>query len=290
MSGHGIIGFPLIQSLSPQLHNPAFHSIGQKVGYKKFEIAPAKFESDILELLGNSQSLGFNITIPYKEQIAAYCSRLSEEAEQIGAVNTLVREKNGSWVGHNTDWFGFKIPLNQYTEQIRKVLITGAGGSARAIVFALLQFPGIEKIHILNRNTERAEILLSPFRKRTRAELSFEEHALDGSPFQGSEYDLIVNTTPLGSLKEINSQAIKPINLKPGTICYDLIYNPKLTLFLMNALLENPGVIILNGWPMLVLQAAQSFKLWSGKAFSKEWIKRLLPLGNQSFSSSALSA
>ncbi len=289
MAVYGIIGFPLVQSLSPQLHNPAFRFITREDTYQKFEIDPAAFDDRIGQLLKDPQSQGFNITIPFKEQILPYCSRLSPEAGRIGAVNTLARDEDGRWVGHNSDWFGFITPLDQHQNLLKKVLIAGAGGSARAVVYALLRRQNIQKIHILNRNVRRAEMIIQAFSDHAEVELSCHYHPLDGSEFKSKEFDLVVNTTPLGSVKEKNSLAIFPTRLNPGAVCYDLIYNPAKTLFLQKAVQENTGISVINGWPMLVWQASQSFKIWTGGAFPGQWLNQLLPDGNQSFSSSVLS-
>lgn len=266
-----IIGFPLKHSFSPFIHNRAFHDLKLNARYEKIEITPQNFEKDILSLKKSSLA-GFNVTIPFKEKILPFVDSLSAEAQKIGAVNTI-KAVEGRWHGFNTDWLGFLKPIEQEAEHIKSCLLLGAGGAARGVLFALLQFPAIQTILIANRTKQRANDLKKSFgfnRSTQISTISLKELEALAKPF-----DLIVNTTSVGMTDHQADPLINPEHFAhSNTIVYDLIYNPLKTILLQQA--EVLGLKTINGLPMLIFQAEEAFKIWTGLSYPPQTIQFLL--------------
>lgn len=199
---------------------------------------------DAQKHLDNNEFIGFNVTIPYKEAIIPLLDALSPEAQQIGAVNTLVRQEQ-QWIGHNTDWIGFWQSLkNQCTTLPKNALILGNGGASKAIVFALK-----------NNNIKTTIVARNP---KNLQEIPWEN--LSNPLIQ--THDLIVNTTPVGTYPNIqNAPKIPYEAITKHHILFDLIYNPQQTTFLKNG--KDQGAKTINGHEMLIHQAEEAFRLWN---------------------------
>jgi shikimate dehydrogenase len=202
---------------------------------------------------------------------------VKESARRIGAVNTIVNNK-GILTGYNTDVIGFKRSLQEdgkFTIKKKKAVILGAGGAARAVVYALLE-EGIEGICIFNRTPEKAEKIkkdLSPFFPGSNINIfPLEEERLKDKI---EESHLLVNATSLGMPPKIDNTPLPDEKLfHPNLLVYDLIYHPAKTFFLRQA--EKAGAKIINGLPMLVYQGIESFYLWTGlKSEGKEVLKMI---------------
>jgi len=208
---------------------------------------------------------GVNITFPYKEKVIEFLDEVEESARRIGAVNTIVNNK-GILTGYNTDVIGFKKSLQdngKFVIKEKKAVILGAGGAARAVVYALLE-EGIEEIGIFNRTLEKAEKIkqdFSPFFPGSSIKIfSFGQ---DNIKDKIKEANLLVNATSLGMPSKIDNTPLSDEKLfHPDLLVYDLIYHPAKTLFLRQA--EKAGAKIINGLPMLVYQGIESFYLWTG--------------------------
>jgi len=187
---------------------------------------------------------GLNVTIPYKKEIIPFLDKLSEEAETIGAVNTIVWDPSGKTVGHNTDHVGFtKALLEQVHSAPTKALVLGTGGASKAIQYAL------DKIHckylMVSRNPQKNQ-------------LSYDDLNSDIL----NSVELIINTTPLGTFPNISDAPPIPYNLLHSKhFLFDLIYNPEETQFLKEG--KSRGCKITNGYKMLVYQAEKSWELWN---------------------------
>jgi len=262
---YAILGYPLSHSVSPQIHNRAFSFYNLQGEYTKLSIAPNEFE-EMISRLKEEDWKGFNVTIPFKERILKQLDRIEPAAGRIGAVNTIKTE-NGKWSGYNTDYYGFLEPLSQVSTNIKTVLIFGAGGAARAVLYGLLAAIKPEKIFIVNRTVERAEALIRDMGKPLKAEfqlITFQEiHDVR------IHFDLLINTTSLGTLgkdnlPELNLEKI----MQPSGILYDLVYNPPSTAFLEQG--RAGGYVTINGLPMLLGQAAAAFKIWTGLDYPSE--------------------
>jgi len=260
----GVIGKNIENSLSPLFHNQIILKHSLNFCYLPFKVA----ETDLSEAIQGIRALnirGVNITFPYKEKVIKFLDKVEESARRIGAINTIVNNK-GILIGYNTDVIGFKKSLQEdgkFTIKGEKAVILGAGGAARAVVYALLE-EGIEEISIFNRTLEKAEkvkLALSPFSPKSRINIfPLEERRLKGKI---EESHLLVNTTSLGMPPRVDNTPLPDEKLfHPDLLVYDLIYHPARTLFLRQA--ERAGAKIINGLPMLVYQGIESFYLWTG--------------------------
>lgn len=257
----GLIGWPTRHSLSPIMHNAAFSNLGINWSYVPLPVQPGRIKGAISGLL----ALGFrgaNVTIPHKQAVIPFLHKLSPEAKAIGAVNTIVVEKNGTLVGHNTDSSGFIASLRQseFEPQGKEAIVIGAGGSARAAVYGLLA-AGTKRITVLNRTLAQAEGLISAFvDERLHA-----EKLSSGTLIKAAgDGDLLVNATPAGMWPNIDG-SIWPDNVPvPRHLTvFDLVYNPVETHLLQQASVS--GARAISGLEMLLFQGAAAFALWTGK-------------------------
>jgi len=272
----GIIGKNIENSLSPLIHNQIIFKYSLNFCYLPFKVT----ENDLSQAIQGIKALnirGVNITFPYKEKVIEFLDELEESARRIGAVNTIVNNK-GILTGYNTDVIGFKKSLQEDGKFIikkKKAVIFGAGGAARAVVYALLE-EEIEEICIFNRTLEKAKKIkqnLLPFFPRSNINIfPLEKEKLKDKI---EEAPLLVNTTSLGMPPKIDNTPLPDEKLfHPNLLVYDLIYHPAKTLFLRQA--ERAGVKIINGLPMLVYQGIESFHLWTGlKPEGKEVLKMI---------------
>lgn len=226
----GTLGWPVEQSLSPIMHNAAFSALLLDWSYVPFPLRSGQIEDTISGLV----ALGFrgaNVTIPYKEAVIPFLHRLSPEARGIGAVNTIVIEKDGILVGHNTDSSGIITTLQHggFDPKERSAVVCGAGGAARAAVHGLLA-AGTKRIALLNRTLARAEKLICAFvDERLKAGRLSPETLMEAT----GDADLLINATSVGMWPHVDesiwpSDALIPVRLT----VFDLMYNPVETLLL----------------------------------------------------------
>ncbi|WP_332690801.1 shikimate dehydrogenase [Halalkalibacter lacteus] len=256
---YGLLGHPVGHSMSPLIHNDAFSNVGIKANYQAFDVEPEMLEEAItgIKALGIA---GCNVTVPHKIAVMKFIDEVDEEAEQIGAVNTIVNQ-NGKLIGHNTDGRGYVQSLIEETNEDitnKRFLIIGAGGAARGVITALLRY-GIGDLTITNRTQDKIEPLLelakmfqTTANRATRAEV---EQNLD-------QFDVLINTTSIGMSPRIEDSPLSLENLRAGAIASDLIYNPLKTKFLKEAQVR--GGKSHTGIGMFVNQAALSFEHWTG--------------------------
>jgi len=254
----GIIGKSLSHSLSPFLHNNVYKKLEKPYIYVPFPVEGAENLKDVLKGLMNAGALGFNVTVPYKEDVVKIIDRLSEDAQIIGAVN-VIHFKNGAIKGYNTDGAGFILNLKndlKFELKDKNILILGAGGSARAVIYSLAK-ENASGLTIANRTISKAEDIsrkFSPFFKKTNFLIS----GLNFPKLNLKEYDLIINCTS-SSLNNYNLNF--PFHLlKKKTIVSDLIYPLKKSPFLIEA--KKKGHRVVDGLLMLAYQAALSFEIW----------------------------
>ncbi len=260
----GIIGKNIKNSLSPLFHNQIILKYSLNFCYLPFQVA----ETDLGKAIQGIKALnirGVNITFPHKEKAIEFLDKVEKSARRIGAVNTIVNNK-GFFTGYNTDVIGFKKSLQEdgkFVIKEKKAVILGAGGAARAVVYALLE-EAIEEICIFNRTLEKAKKIkqnLSPFFPKSRISV----FSLEGEDLKDKieKAHLLVNATSLGMPPRVDNTPLPDEKLfHPNLLVYDLIYHPARTLFLRQA--ERAGAKIINGLPMLVYQGIESFYLWTG--------------------------
>jgi shikimate dehydrogenase len=255
---YGVMGDPIAHSMSPDIHNDAFEKENIEAVYHHFHVTKEGLNDAVkgMKALGIE---GFNITIPHKTSIIPFLDEVDELALAIGAVNTVVN-KNGRFIGYNTDGKGFfKSLCDEISGDIKakKTLVIGAGGAARAIYFTLVK-EGVKQVDIANRTKERAAQLVSdcPYDKVSKAFSIIEaEESL-------SQYDLIIQTTSSGMSPELDHSPLKVDQLKTGAIVSDIIYNPLQTKLLREA--GEKGAKTQNGLGMFINQAALAFEIWTG--------------------------
>ncbi|AWH86779.1 shikimate dehydrogenase [Flavobacterium album] len=243
---YGLVGRNIHYSFSATYFNKKF---AEKKGtenctYVNFDIQNI---SELPGIIENTKKLkGLNVTIPYKEEVIPLLHSLSKTAKVIGAVNTIKISKDGTLKGYNTDHHGFKKALQPLLQPHHtKALILGTGGAAKAVAYALRKL----KIEY-------------DFVSRKETDTVFSYDSLDNEIF--SEYQIIINTTPLGTFPAV--EECPPIDYSLFTdkhIAFDLVYNPSVTKFLRLA--KANGAVTENGYAMLVHQAEKAWKIWNEK-------------------------
>lgn len=256
----GVFGYPVKHSASPAMHNAAFEALGLDWAYVPFEVAP----ENIGAALAGVRALGLagvNITVPLKEMVPSYMDELTERAQLLGAINT-VTNRDGHLLGDSTDGPGFLAALSHegfHGDAAFKAVVLGAGGSARAVIHALLGAGA--SVTVANRNVMRARELanaLAGYGSINTIELT--EQSI-GATLEGAR--LLVNTTSVGM--HPNEREMPPVPseaLHPGLFVSDLIYNPYETRLLERA--RKKGCLVQNGVEMLVRQGALAFGQWTG--------------------------
>lgn len=266
---YGLIGHPVSHSLSPLMHNDAFLKMGISAHYESFDVLPA----DLGEAIKGMKALGvagFNITVPHKVAAIDHLDEIDEEAERIGAVNTVVN-RNGCLIGTNTDGKGY---LQSLVDNVgkdlshKRILILGAGGAARGVAITLDRY-GVRQLDIANRTFEKADKLIeegvhhSGFAKP----MTFDEAAKDLG-----NYDIVINTTPIGMFPNTDDMPLPLERLNRGTVLSDLIYNPLRTKWLKEG--NGKGALALDGVGMFVAQGALAFELWTGMRPDREQMRQ----------------
>ncbi|MEP6570225.1 MAG: shikimate dehydrogenase [Acidobacteriota bacterium] len=252
----GLIGQPVLHSLSPRMHNAAFAATGTNAVYIPFETRDVKgfikqmVHPQTRELDWNLR--GLSVTAPHKSNVMGHLDWIEPAAREIGAVNTIVVEDDALH-GYNTDAQGFMEPLAKMYGELRgaRCAIIGAGGAARAALWSLKQARA--SVTIFARDAAKAGDLRDAF--------ECEPVPLEAARFEG--FDVVVNATPSGTRGQFENEAPATASqLRGARLVYDLVYNPTETRFLLEA--REAGCQTLSGLSMLVAQAAAQFKLWTG--------------------------
>jgi shikimate dehydrogenase len=264
-----LTGFPLGHSLSPVIHNTALRAC-KLIG--SYTLRPVSLEqassglNDLIRELRDGSLDGLNVTIPYKQAIFRLCDQLTPAARSIGAANLIYRsDSDGSIWGDNSDAPGFLAALrpleNRWPSTLRRAVVLGAGGSARAVIYALASAGW--QVQVAARRLDQAVDLVGELG------LSLPGAALSTTGLTLQDYegmraaDLIVNTTPLGMFPHSDGcpwPETVPLSSQP--VYYDLVYNPRQTRLLKLA--SSAGAVTIGGITMLVEQAAIAFQRWTG--------------------------
>ena len=247
MKKYLVIGNPIKQSLSPKLHNYWFKKNNINAVYDKIQIEAHNIK-EIISEMRNGKIDVINITVPFKQLIIPFVDELSSEAEESQSVNTIFKENN-KVLGHNTDISGFELAIRKkgYNIKDKKVFILGAGGVVPSIILALRKM-GAAKIILSNRTQNKAEKI-----KKTFSDLEIVNWG------EIPEFNMIINATSLGLNKD-DEIKLNYADIGQNKLFYDVIYNPPLTKFLLNA--KKFGNQIENGKMMVIYQAHQSFAIW----------------------------
>lgn len=274
----GLLGWPVSHSHSPNMHNAAFAELDLDWAYIPLPVRPGDLKQALLGLMALN-FVGGNVTVPHKQAVMRYMDDVSKAAKTIGAVNTI-HLKDGKFVGYNTDSTGFLNSLIEanYHPKGMRVAVLGAGGAARAVVFALA-WAEVNSVVVLNRTAERAAFLIDDLIE------AFPGSKLHFAPLSDSSvvalkdsFDLVVNTTSVGMHPNIEGCPWPDKIPMPATAAYyDLVYNPVETTFLARA--KAAGAKTIDGLGMLVHQGAAAFEFWTGQSAPIE-VMRLACLMN----------
>lgn len=239
----GLLGRNISYSFSKGYFTDKFNNENfEGCTYENFDVQDIAEFGEIIK--NNSDLKGVNVTIPYKEAVLPFLSKLSKKAALIGAVNTIKVTKKGKLKGYNTDYYGFKKALKPLLQKHHKnALILGTGGASKAVAFALYEL-GIEYTFV----------------SREAKEIAIPYDQIDASTFDN--YHIIINTSPVGTSPDIEASPAIPYEyFTERHIAFDLIYNPAETQFLKKA--KKQGAQIKNGYEMLVYQAEKAWKIWN---------------------------
>ena len=252
---YGLLGEKLTHSLSPEVHESILKNLNVKATYSLFQVEKKNVCKviDSLKVLGIA---GINVTIPYKEEIIKYLDNVSEEAKNIGSVNTVFI-KDGKSYGYNTDYFGFGNMLKRedVNPEGKIVVVLGAGGAAKAIIQYFKDIKA-KDIFLVSRNKEKVYD-----KYKGISVINYEE-------LKEIKGDIIVNTTPLGMYPNIDGTPVEEDVLKSFSVAVDIIYNPLKTMFLLKA--EALGLKSINGLYMLIDQAIKAEEIWQNKSIDEK--------------------
>ncbi len=245
---YGVIGQPIAHSLSPLMHNTAFAASGCQAHFTAFAV------DDLAAAIAGVRALGIagvSVTLPHKTAVIKYLDWVAPEALEIAAVNTIVN-REGRLCGYNTDVAG---ALNALTEKLdlagKRVLILGAGGAARALVYGTVKAGA--KVALTNRTPERGLQLAKEF----GAEF------VSAAAAAGFLPEVLVNTTSVGMLPQVDALPVPESFINSGMVVMDIVYNPLKTRLLEVA--ERNGALTVDGLEMFVGQGALQFELWTGE-------------------------
>jgi shikimate dehydrogenase len=246
MKKFGLIGYPLTHSFSKRYFTEKFETEKIDSAYDNYEIDNINKFTEIIA--NNSELVGLNVTIPYKEQVIPFLDELNESAKEIGAVNTVKITRSVSGIklkGFNTDTFGFETSLKPLLkEHHKKALILGTGGASKALKYVLGKL-GIEFIS-------------ASIEELKENEIRYEE--IDEKII--TERQLIINATPLGTFPKVETYPNIPYQfITEKHLLFDLVYNPEITLFMAKGL--EKGATVKNGYEMLLNQAIKSYEIWN---------------------------
>lgn len=246
MKKYGLIGKNISYSFSQGYFKNKFEVLNLCASYQNFDCIDV---AQVVEILKDVSITGYNVTIPYKQDVIEVLDVLDPDAAAIGAVNTIKRSPDNMLYGYNTDFIGFRealfehLPKSELIKKVSKALILGTGGASKAVVYAL------ESIGIACQYISRKQSTTSISYQQIDAALMF-------------THQLIVNCTPLGTHPDVSCYPDIPYHLiTEKHLAYDLIYNPSKTTFLKRA--EAQGAFIINGLRMLQLQAEAAWAIWN---------------------------
>jgi shikimate dehydrogenase len=246
----GLIGFPLTHSFSKKYFEEKFEKLAL-TGYS-YELFPLSTIDELPVLINKIPGLvGLNVTLPYKEQVIPFLTRLDETAAAVGAVNTIAitkRPGKTELVGYNTDIFGFRQSIKPFLEpQHERALIFGTGGASKAVEHVLKQI-GVTCFFV---SRDKSKFIGSNC-------FAYEEL----NEFIISSFKLIVNTSPVGMYPASDYCPQMPYSaVSAGHLLYDLVYNPEETLFLKKG--KEQGAVTVNGLSMLYHQADKAWEIWT---------------------------
>lgn len=264
-----LIGHPVKNSFSPNIHSYLFEKYNVNGAYLCFDVKEKKIYKTI-EAMRMLNAVGFNVTIPYKTDVMAGLDEIDINAELIGAVNT-VKNENGLLKGYNTDGRGFLKAIKDRGISIKnkKALVLGCGGACRSIVVEMAS-AGINTIDIRNRSIENAQRIKNRLEKLFDTNIIYSKKQVSKEDLY--EYDFLINTTPIGMDSE-ECPIDESIEISNKIVVYDIVYKPHRTNLIKWA--EKNNLDVIYGIDMLINQAIDAFEIWTGKKVDLEDVKIL---------------
>ncbi len=259
----GVIGYPVEHSLSPPMHNAAFRELGLDWAYVAFKVEPTQVEAALRGVVALGMA-GINVTIPHKEAAAMLVDEVDDVAGALGSVNTI-RNVGGVLTGTSTDGPGFVRAVEETGATItgQAAVLLGAGGSARAVAYALAQ-AGVSALTIAARRVPKAEEVAARVEQHTPLRVASVDLHSDAARDAVRAADLVVDATSVGMYPNLDVPPVIPAEwLRPGQLVCDLTYNPRDTVLLQAA--RAAGAATLDGTGMLVHQGAIAWEIWTGR-------------------------
>jgi shikimate dehydrogenase len=255
----GLLGHRISYTLSPRIFAILADLLHREIKFSTLDVTPEQMLTGVESARAFD---GFSVTIPYKEQVVPLMNQLSDVAKLVGAVNS-VKVEGGRFLGYNTDGDGFLYPLRQEKQQFQRALVFGHGGSARAVLWAMMhRFPKLD-MTVCGRSETGVEATVATLRKNARFKGGIESTTYDHITID-DEYDLIVNCTPLGGdVYPGQSPLPEGFQFSGCPVCYDLNYRPQHSL--LGKAAEDAGCRVITGLPMLASQAVSSYAVWTGE-------------------------
>jgi len=264
----GLFGYPVSHTLSPKMHNSAFDKLHLDAVYLPFSVHPSDLKNAVASIK-TFNFLGVNITVPHKQAVIKYLDNITDSARLIGAVNTIVVDKD-KLIGHNTDGIGFVRSLDDdynYKLKGKTMFLLGAGGAGRAVAVQSA-LCGLKKIFIFDIAERQAKGLGSSIPKNCEVCLINNKNGIRDAI---GISDIIVNSTPVGMYKT-DQISIPAAYIPKGRLVYDVIYNPSKTKLLKSV----KDCKTVNGLGMLLYQGVSAFELWTGKKAPVELMRKAL--------------
>lgn len=251
------------------MHTAAFRALQLPYSYGVFDVAPEYLAAAVVSLR-REECRGANVTIPHKETVLPCLDDMDEVAAAVGAVNTIVN-RNGRLVGYNTDVVGVRDTLNSFAEKLRgsTVLVLGAGGAARAVVYAISNYFSPRHLRVWNRSADNAEALIAGMKKTFPGVVYERVSGTERAQEAVTDSALVVNATSVGMKPDTGTMPLpSAIRFSNQQIIFDIVYNPVETALLRKARAD--GAQTLSGTEMFIQQGARAFELWTEKTFPVE--------------------
>ncbi len=267
---YGVIGDPIAHSLSPTMQNAAFHELKLDNVFLAFKVPTTGVENALRGMRGLSIQ-GLNVTMPNKAAVIPFLDEVDETAKFLGSVNTILNE-NGNLRGFSTDGAGAHHALEENDVDLKgkKLVLLGAGGAAKAIVFILAK--EVNELVLLNRTAGKTDALAESINLKFHKKVTVK--TLSSSTVQESlqDADILINATNVGMNPHSNESLVKPASIKPSLVVMDIVYNPRETKLAKDA--KDAGAKVVDGLEMLIYQGAASFEIWTGKAAPVEVMRQ----------------
>ncbi len=260
MKKFGLIGEKLPHSFSKILHDTAFDVLNLNYEYELYEI-DVNTAKNIKDFILKNELDGINVTIPYKRTVMDALDFISEEAEKIGAVNTI-KNVNGKLYGYNTDYYGFMYEIKANNVEINnsRVVILGSGGASKAVISCVKDM-GANKVYLVSRN-----------KLDKKADNSV--NLIDYEDLKEIKGDVIINTTPVGMYPNVDASPVGEDIIENFNYVVDVVYNPLKTKFMQIG--EGLNKKICGGIEMLIMQGLKSEEIWNDFNISKSDIDKII--------------